>query len=123
AAPALSPEARVQLFFFEQFVLLYLLLPITGAMALAAHSIVGEKQARTLEPLLATPISTLDLLIAKVLGALLPSLVISIAGLIGYLAGIAWLAEPGVLKALLNARTALLVLAVGPAAALVSLQL
>jgi ABC-2 type transport system permease protein len=122
AHPWLSAEGRVQLFFFEQFVLLFLLLPITGSMALAAHSIVGEKQGRTLEPLLATPITTFELLTAKVLGALTPALGISLLGLAGYLAGIVWLGEPGVLRALLNGRTAALVFVVGPAAALASLQ-
>jgi hypothetical protein len=39
-----------------------------------------------------------------------------------YFAGIFWLAESGVLAAVLNLRTALLVGFVGPAAALVSLQ-
>src|SRR5262245_30527683 len=41
AAASLSPDARVQLFLFQQFLLLFLLIPITGAMALAAHSVVG----------------------------------------------------------------------------------
>src|SRR5213075_1701552 len=77
----LSSEGRIQLFLFQQFLMLFLLTPITGAMALAAHGIVGEKQARTLEPLLATPVTTIELLVAKVLGALLPSLAISLAGL------------------------------------------
>src|SRR5947209_3332469 len=54
---ALSNDARVQLFLFQQFLMLFLLTPITGAMALAAHAIVGEKQTRTLEPLLAAPIT------------------------------------------------------------------
>ena len=51
----LGPEGRVEFFLFQQFLILFLLLPITGAMSLAAHAVVGEKQARTLEPLLATP--------------------------------------------------------------------
>ena len=55
---AVARRARVQLFLFQQFLMLFLLTPITGAMALAAHAIVGEKQARTLEPLLATPMTT-----------------------------------------------------------------
>ena len=88
--------ARVQLFLFQQFLIVFLLMPVTGAMALAAHAIVGEKQARTLEPLLATPITTFELLVAKVLGALLPTLAISIVGFALYVAGIASLAEPGV---------------------------
>ena len=65
-------------------------------MALAAHAVIGEKQARTLEPLLATPVSTGELLVAKMLGALLPTLVISLAGLGLYLGGIVATAAPGV---------------------------
>jgi ABC-2 type transport system permease protein len=118
----LSVEARIQFFLFQQFLMLFLLTPITGAMALAAHAVVGEKQARTLEPLLATPVTTLELLVAKVLGALLPTLAISFAGLAVYLGGVAMLAAPGVLHAMLTGRTALLMFIVGPAAALVSLQ-
>lgn len=118
----LSPEGQIQFFLFEQFLLLFLLTPITGAMALAAHSVVGEKQARTLEPLLATPITTIELLVAKVLGALLPTLAISAAGLLVYFAGIIIVGAPGVAHAMATARTALLIVVVGPAAALVSLQ-
>jgi ABC-2 type transport system permease protein len=118
----LSGEARVQLFLFQQFLLLFMIIPITGAMALAAHSVVGEKQGRTLEPLLATPITTLELLVAKVLGALLPTLAIAMAGLVLYFGGVIALGEPGVARAMANARTAVLVAVVGPAAALVALQ-
>ena len=120
---ALAGDARIQLFLFQQFLLLFLLTPITGAMALAAHAIIGEKQARTLEPLLATPLTTRELLVAKVIGALVPALAISLAGLVLYFAGIAILAAPGVLPAMATARTALLVVLVGPAAALVALQI
>jgi ABC-2 type transport system permease protein len=118
----LSAEGQIQYFLFEQFLLLFLLTPITGAMALAAHSVVGEKQARTLEPLLATPMTTTELLVAKVLGALLPTLLISMAGVAVYFVGVALLAQPGVAREMATTRTALLVFVVGPAAALVSLQ-
>ena len=118
----LTLDGRVQLFFYQQFLLLFLLTPTTGAMAMAAHSVVGEKLARTLEPLLATPIATFELLLAKVLGALVPTLVIAMAGLSLYMAGVALFAMPGVINALANMRTAVLVLLVGPASALLSLQ-
>ena len=88
--------------------MLFLLTPITGAMALAAHAVVGEKQARTLEPLLATPITTAELLVAKVLGALTPTLVLSGAALLVYFCGIALFAEPGVMRAMLVPRTLLM---------------
>src|SRR5262245_15699401 len=119
---ALSSDGRIQLFLFQQFLTLFLLIPITGAMALAAHAIVGEKQARTLEPLLATPITTIELLVAKVLGSLIPTLAISLAGLILFFVGIGILGDAGVLRAMASARTAALLFIVGPAAALVSLQ-
>jgi ABC-2 type transport system permease protein len=122
AHQALSPEGQIQFFLFQQFLMLFLLTPITGAMALAAHSVVGEKQARTLEPLLATPITTFELLVAKVLGALLPTLLISLVGLVIYFGGIYLLAVSGVAGAMASTRTALLALFIGPAAALVSLQ-
>jgi ABC-2 type transport system permease protein len=119
----LSANARVQLFVFQQFLIVFLLMPVTGAMALAAHSIVGEKQARTLEPLLATPLTTLELLMAKVMGALIPTLAISAVGLATYGLIVAGFAEPGVLSAMLGPRTLILVLGVGPMCALVSLQM
>lgn len=118
----LSDDAQVQLFLFQEFLLVFLLTPITGAMALAAHAIIGEKQARTLEPLLASPITTTELLVAKVVGALLPTLTLTVGGLLVYFGGIACLGEPGVARALLTWRTAVLVAVVMPAAALVALQ-
>lgn len=118
----LSPEGRIQVFMLQQFLMLFLLTPITGAMALAAHSVVGEKQARTLEPLLATPITTIELLVAKVLGALIPTLAITLAGVAVYGLGIAATAAPGVASAMATLRTFILVFLVAPAAALTSLQ-
>jgi ABC-2 type transport system permease protein len=122
APEGLSADARVQFFLFQQFLLVFLLMPITGAMSLAAHAVIGEKQARTLEPLLATPLTTAELLVAKVVGALAPTLGVAFCGLVIYFAGIALFAEPGVVRAMLIPRTLLLVALVGPAAALVSLQ-
>ena len=122
-AGELSGEARIQLFLFQQFLLLFLIIPVTGAMALAAHAVIGEKQARTLEPLLATPVTTAELLVAKVLGALLPTLAIAAAGLVLYFAGIAWLAEAGVARSMVSLRTLVLVVPVGAATALLSLQI
>src|SRR5437660_4027591 len=122
AADTLSDDGRIQLFLFQQFLLMFLITPVTGAMALASHAIVGEKQARTLEPLLATPLTTSELLVAKVIGALMPTLLISLTGLALYFGGIVAMAAPGVAAAMLSGRTVMLVAVVGPAAALVSLQ-
>ena len=119
---ALSAEGIVQAFLFQQFLLVQLLIPVTGAMAFAGHSLIGEKQARSLEPLLATPITTTELLVAKGFGALVPSLIIMLCATTIYFLGIALMAEAGVLGALLNAGSALVLLGLGPAASLVALQ-
>jgi ABC-2 type transport system permease protein len=115
-------EARIQAFLFQRFLLLQVLVPVTGAMAFAAYSLIGEKQGRTLEPLLATPITTAELLVGKIIGAMLPSLAIMVAGVVIYIAGIAALALPHVASYVVNVRSLLLVGLVAPLAGLVSLQ-
>jgi ABC-2 type transport system permease protein len=54
----LDPEAAIQAYLFQFFAVMLVLIPVTSSMSLAAYSVVGEKQARTLEPLLVTPITT-----------------------------------------------------------------
>jgi ABC-2 type transport system permease protein len=121
-AMALPDEAAVQAFVFHRFLTLLLLVPVTGAITFAGHSLVGEKLGRSLEPLLASPLTTTELLIGKVIGALIPSLAVMLGTFAIYLTGIGLLAEPGVLRAMLNARTVLLVFGLGPLASLVALQ-
>lgn len=119
----LTQEGTIQAFIFQQFLLMQVLTPVTGAMAFAGYSLIGEKQGRTLEPLLATPLTTAELLIAKGLGAVLPSLGIMFGALVVYVGAIAWLAEPHVLRAVVNARAGLIMFALAPIASLVALQL
>jgi ABC-2 type transport system permease protein len=123
AARALEPEAAVQAWIFQQFLILLVLAPVAGSMSSAAYSIIGEKQARTLEPLLATPITTFELLAAKVLGSFLPALALTIAGFAIYLAGVSLFALHGVAPALLAPRPLAVVFLLGPLASLTALQL
>ncbi len=44
---------------------------------IAAYSIIGEKSNRTLEPVLATPVRTWQLLTGKILAALLPAVIVT----------------------------------------------
>jgi ABC-2 type transport system permease protein len=118
----LPPDAAAEVFLFQQFLLLYLIAPIVGAVSLAAYTVVGEKQGRTLEPLLTTPMTTTEILIAKVLASFLPSLVIEAVGLCLYFASIAALGSPGVLWSLVSWRSVLLIGVLGPFASLAALQ-
>lgn len=119
----LTPEGAIQAWIFQQFLVLLVLTPVAGSMSVAAYSVIGEKQARTLEPLLATPLTTFELLMAKVLGALLPALALTVACFAAYLGGVALVAEPGVYRALLTPASLALILVLGPLASLAALQL
>ena len=119
----LDNEAAAHAFIYQQFFVFFLIVPVTGAMAFAAHSIIGEKQARTLEPLLATPLTTTELLVAKIVAAMIPSLLITQGAAALYLTLIAAVSGPAVLAAILTPRTGALLVVLGPLAALVALEL
>jgi ABC-2 type transport system permease protein len=119
----LEAEGAIQAWIFQQFLVLLMLTPVAGSMSVAAYSVIGEKQARTLEPLLATPITTLELLTAKVLGALIPAVVLMTVCYVTYLMSVAALAERDVFWILLTPHAIAVVFLLGPLAALVGLQL
>ena len=70
---ALGSVEQFQVFALRQFLPLFLLLPIMGAMSIATYSIIGEKTSRSLEAVLATSTTTRDLLLAKSLAATIPA--------------------------------------------------
>ena len=84
----LSPRELGQTIVGRQFTVLFLLLPIFIPSVLASYAIVGEKRERTLEPVLATPIETWELLLGKALAALIPALAITIASAAVFVVGI-----------------------------------
>lgn len=57
----------------------FLLMPIAMASTAAAFSIVGEKQQRTLEPILATPITDRQLLLGKLVACSVPTIGVTVA--------------------------------------------
>jgi ABC-2 type transport system permease protein len=68
----LTGTACFTLMMVNQFLLLFMMMPLIIPVTIAAYSIVGEKTTHCLEPLLATPITTAELLIGKSLAALIP---------------------------------------------------
>jgi ABC-2 type transport system permease protein len=69
---SLSLEELTIAFTVQQFLAFFLMLPAYIPLSIATFSVVGEKQARSLEPVLATPIRTSELLGGKAVAALLP---------------------------------------------------
>lgn len=70
----LTEMEAAQVMLAQYFLTLFLLMPLIIPVSIAAYSIVGEKLQRSLEPLLATPVETSELLLAKCLAAVLPAL-------------------------------------------------
>ena len=76
-----APKDAVQIMMLNQFLIYFLIAPVTLPIYIAAFSIIGEKQTRTLEPLLATPVRTWELLLGKSVAAVVPPV---IAGWLSY---------------------------------------
>ncbi|WP_147533002.1 ABC transporter permease subunit [Bacillus marasmi] len=74
-----SMEQQI-IYMFINFMLpnLFLLVPIITAMSVAANSFVGEKENRTLESLLFSPISIKTLFLSKTIAAFIPPFFVSI---------------------------------------------
>jgi ABC-2 type transport system permease protein len=117
----LSSGQCFQVYMISQFMMMFMLIPVAIPMTIAAYSIVGEKTTRSLEPLLATPITTLELLAGKCLGAVVPAILATFAAF-GIFAGGAWLAveNKSMLAALFDLRWLIAIFVVGPLLALMA---
>jgi ABC-2 type transport system permease protein len=82
--PDLPPKLAAQGFIILNFMAYFLLIPAMVPMALATQSVIGEKQARSLEPQLATPIEVPELLAGKTLAAALPAVTATWAVFLAY---------------------------------------
>jgi len=76
-----SPSELAGAFAVQQFLVFFLLMPAYIPLSIATFSIIGEKQARSLEPVLAAPIRTVELLAGKAIAALVPGV---LAGWVTY---------------------------------------
>ncbi|RME41078.1 MAG: ABC transporter permease [Caldilineae bacterium] len=70
----LPPRDVLLMVMLQQMMILFWIMPLAIPMSVAAFSIIGEKKARTLEPLLATPVPTSTILLGKSIAAVLPGL-------------------------------------------------
>jgi ABC-2 type transport system permease protein len=119
----LSGTDCFQVFLVSEFMMLFMLVPVAIPVTIAAYSIVGEKATHSLEPLLATPISTLELLIGKSLAAVIPA-VTATYGAFGIFALGSWMivANKTLLSALLDTRWLIAIFLVGPMLAVMAVM-
>lgn len=113
-----------QFILLQQFLVFFLLMPLIIPMSIAAQSIVGEKQQRSLEPLLATPIRTGELLFAKTLAAVAPAVLATWFSFACFLiVGKFVISSSRVYNALLNPMWLLAMLVLAPLLSLLSVSL
>ncbi len=116
----LAIEELVAAYSLQQFLSLFLILPAYVPLSIATFSIVGEKQTKSLEAVLASPIRTSELLGGKTLSAIVPGMLTSwlAYGLLVVLAGI--VLGPRLAQVILDPSWLAAVFLLGPAVGLVS---
>ena len=122
-AEGLSGGECFQVFMVNQFMILFMMTPLIIPINIAAYSIVGEKTTRSLEPLLATPITTIELLIGKNFAAVIPAVLATWVGFSIFIIG-AWIIvrSPNVITALLDPMWWIAVVIVGPLLAILAVN-
>jgi ABC-2 type transport system permease protein len=113
----------VQVYMMSLFVLMFMILPVMVPVTIAAYSIVGEKTTRSLEPLLATPITTLELLTGKMLAAIIPAVVVTWFSYLLFMTGVWFMASTAVFQTLLAPMWLLAILVVGPLLAIFAVSI
>lgn len=119
----LNSAEAFTVYMLSQFMLLFMLTPLIVPVNIAAYSVVGEKTTHSLEPLLATPITTFELLAGKNLAAVIPAVLATWLGFLVYVVGARLMVGSGkVFMALLDPMWLIAVLVVGPLLAVLSVN-
>jgi len=92
----LDLAAAVAVIVNDQNLVYLILTPTLLPVVIGAYSIIGEKQSRSLEPLLATPITVAELVTGKAIAALTPAVTIGLVQFALALGAIAMIAPPPV---------------------------
>jgi ABC-2 type transport system permease protein len=70
-------DEAISRFFLRNLAAFFLIMPLGISSISAAFSIVGEKQQRTLEPILATPITDTQFMLGKMLASGVPAIIVT----------------------------------------------
>ena len=123
AAAGLEPREAVQGFIATYFLILFMLIPTVVPLTMAIYSVIGEKSARTLEPLLATPVGVADLLFAKSLASTVPSVLVTWAAYAIYLGSVSVIGSQAAVNAVTASRWVLAIVVMVPLVTLLSVNL
>ena len=122
-SPELTSGQCFQVYMSSQMMILFMMMPLIIPVNIAAYSIVGEKTTRSLEPLLATPITTAELVTGKNLAAMIPAVLATWLGFGIYAIGAWIIVQDGrVMRALFDPMWMLAVFVAGPLLAILSVN-
>lgn len=103
-----------EVYFLNLYAFMFMILPVAIPVTIAAYSIVGEKTTRSLEPLLATPITTTELLAGKALAAIIPAVAATWFSFGLFTVIMYFIVSPAAFAYLLDPLWALAIFVVGP---------
>ncbi|NJD58513.1 MAG: ABC transporter [Anaerolineales bacterium] len=113
----------MQYYIVSEFMIMFMMIPLFVPVNIAAYSIVGEKTTRSLEPLLATPITTGELLAGKNLASVIPAVIATWVGFAIFAVGSLIITGGGALAAaMLDPMWLIAVLVAGPLMAVLSVN-
>ena len=113
----------MQYYIVSEFLIMFMLVPLFVPVNIASYSIVGEKTTRSLEPLLATPITTGELLMGKNLASVIPAIIATWAGFAIFAIGSIIITGGGALaSALLDPMWLIAIFLAGPLMAVLSVN-
>ena len=115
-----TAEELVNAFGIQQMLVFFLLMPATIPLAIASYSIVGEKQTRSLEAVVAAPISTEELLAGKAIAAIAPAVLTVWLAFFALIALSSVALGPALARVVVDPTWIVTVCALGPAIGLLS---
>ncbi len=123
ACGGLAPGDCLQVYIMTEFLIMFMIMPLAIPVAIAAYSIVGEKTTHSLEPLLATPVSTEELLAGKALAAAIPAILATWGSFLLFIAGTFVIGiSPAARASLMNPTWMIAVFVIGPLMAILAVN-
>jgi ABC-2 type transport system permease protein len=123
AVQGLDPKDAVQGLIATYFLILFMLIPTVVPLTIAIYSVIGEKAARTLEPLLAAPVRVGELLLAKSLASAIPAVLVTWSAYVIYFAAVAAIGSGAAVRAVTAPRWILAIIIMVPLLTLLSVNL
>ena len=117
----MPPADQAAIVVVRHFILIFLVLPVIGALGSSTSSIVGEKQSRSMEPVLATPVTTLELLAGKSLATVSLAVSGTWFGFLLYIVLVLWVSGPAILYTALDLTSLMMIFLLTPLIALLGL--